>query len=691
MPDYVPIQDLTIIGSIGNNDLFPLSDGSGAYAVRGSTIKSYAATDAAAAAADAALSKTAAQNAATAAGNAQTAAEAAQSAVAEAVGDAEDAIDEAEAYRVSLGVLPDVFADVPVPGPYYSNPVWESGYITNSGGSGSNSGNARSVYLSLSEIKAISIPLDYKVKWVWYTSAAAAGYISHESNYHNTGYGIVNYASPPSTATVFRLQLAKQDGSTISASDITALNAAFVAYSTAKLQERQNALGVVVDTVYARPMTYNYNDPVFPFTKGEGVSTSTGKTTSTASAARMAMITCLDNTAYAISYSDDYRARVFYYNAFGFPTTDDNTFLSYDNIRYQTNGHKIIYVTPSSAAAVVIVLYAVDGHTLTDADVTSLSNGFRLWRIPRTLEVGALYSAAEASARFVEYMAEMCEKLGMDDTTFVNPSGMTSESVSTAADELKMALAVAGNPIACDIWSTQSRDFKIGGSHARTISVTSNIFTDWLSETTYRKLGGKGGSLEKTATTALGVARKAACVMHNISGIPVALALIGKGDYTYSHMVDCTRELCGMMATKLAGGTPSEGTNLTKMITDGGGYAAVPVPVNAESYANTYDSAQILTRDNALYHNEDEENMPASTTKVMTMLCALSVMPDLQEVIRVTSSDIKGGSGSTYYSGDRLTLIDALRIMMMESSNTLAECIGRVVGDRLLTIEAKRG
>lgn len=82
MPDYVPIQDLTIVGSIGNNDLFPLSDGSGAYAVRGSTIKSWAASDAAAAAADAAdaasdaaASKTAAQNAATSAGNAQTAAE----------------------------------------------------------------------------------------------------------------------------------------------------------------------------------------------------------------------------------------------------------------------------------------------------------------------------------------------------------------------------------------------------------------------------------------------------------------------------------------------------------------------------------------------------------------------------------------------------------------------------------------
>ena len=89
MPDqYVPISDLTVENNISDSDLFPMSDGSGAYAVRGSTIKSYAASDAAAAAADAAASKTAAQTAATAAGNAQTAAETAQSAVAGAAADA---------------------------------------------------------------------------------------------------------------------------------------------------------------------------------------------------------------------------------------------------------------------------------------------------------------------------------------------------------------------------------------------------------------------------------------------------------------------------------------------------------------------------------------------------------------------------------------------------------------------------
>lgn len=685
MPDYVPIQDLTLVNSIGNNDLIPMSDGSGAYAVKGSTIKSYAASDAQAAAADAALSKTAAQNAATAAALAQGIAE-------DAAEDATDALAEATAVRAEIGVLPGVFADNPITAKYIVSGIFESGYITNTGGNGSNSANARSVYFALNEIKAVCIPYDYKVKFVWYSQMSQEGYIAHDTINHTCGAGIAVYVAPPATANYFRMQVAKQSGETITSDDRLALNTYTLLYTVKRYEERDNALAVAADAVLSNPLYLSYHNPVFSLTKGKAFSTDDGHVVTDSTRARSGIVDCRQNAAYAISYDSNFEARVFFYtDSSSFPTEENETFISYINQRFNNNGHKVVYITPSTAYGVSFDFRAIDGHTITDEDMTTLSNSFRLYTTATALKTETVYSADSARERFVDYMVEMCEKLGMDDTTFANASGLTSESVTTAADELKMALAVAGNPVACDIWSTQSRDFDIGGSNARTISVTSNVFSDWLTETTYRKLGGKGGTLEKTASASLGTARKAACVMHNISGIPVALALIGRGDYTFSHMVDCTQELCGMMATKLSGGTPTEGTNLTRLISDGGGYAALPVPINANSYVNTYDAEQILTRDNALYHNEAIENMPASTTKVMTMLCALRVMPDLNEVVKVITGDIKGGSGSTFYNGDKLTLIDALRIMMMESSNTLAECIGRVVGDRLLTIEAERG
>ena len=69
----------------------------------------------------------------------------------------------------------------------------------------------------------------------------------------------------------------------------------------------------------------------------------------------------------------------------------------------------------------------------------------------------------------------------------------------------------------------------------------------------------------------------------------------------------------------------------------------------------------------------------------MTMLCALDYITYLHEPIKVKTVDIVGGSGSTFYDGDTMTVFDALRIMMMESSNTLANTIARFIGGKILS------
>ena len=68
----------------------------------------------------------------------------------------------------------------------------------------------------------------------------------------------------------------------------------------------------------------------------------------------------------------------------------------------------------------------------------------------------------------------------------------------------------------------------------------------------------------------------------------------------------------------------------------------------------------------------------------MTMLAALDYVEHLHMPITVKSADITGGSGSVYYDGDELTFYDAVRIMMTESSNTLAKTIARTVGGMIL-------
>ena len=97
--------------------------------------------------------------------------------------------------------------------------------------------------------------------------------------------------------------------------------------------------------------------------------------------------------------------------------------------------------------------------------------------------------------------------------------------------------------------------------------------------------------------------------------------------------------------------------------------------------------AQLLAREDTVSHNADVVRMPASTSKVWTAYCALEIASDLEQIVEVRASDISsysGSSGSVYYKSDQLRLIDALRIMMSESSNTMANLVARVCGKMLL-------
>ena len=75
--------------------------------------------------------------------------------------------------------------------------------------------------------------------------------------------------------------------------------------------------------------------------------------------------------------------------------------------------------------------------------------------------------------------------------------------------------------------------------------------------------------------------------------------------------------------------------------------------------------------------NADKPLVPASTTKMMTALCALEAAGDSRAPVVVRQSDITGGSGIKCWEGDEFTLEDALTAMILPSSNTLAETMSR--------------
>jgi hypothetical protein len=95
---------------------------------------------------------------------------------------------------------------------------------------------------------------------------------------------------------------------------------------------------------------------------------------------------------------------------------------------------------------------------------------------------------------------------------------------------------------------------------------------------------------------------------------------------------------------------------------------------------------------NVLYSkNGDTASIPASTTKVMTLITGLDYIPNMHERITIVNDDIEDGSSSLLSAGDVVTINDLVYAMMLVSSNTSAIAFARVSGDKILTAQGDTG
>ena len=270
----------------------------------------------------------------------------------------------------------------------------------------------------------------------------------------------------------------------------------------------------------------------------------------------------------------------------------------------------------------------------------------------------------------------------MSGTHFDNPNGLTASSYSTPQDLLKLGLAVSASVRELDIWSTPARDFTIKGDNERTLSVVNGpagAYSSTLEAAGYKYLGGKGGSLDSSYGY-----KRCIVLLAEVEKAPCLLSIMTTGQTAYNNIDKSAKELCDMLKAKINGQTPTAGTNLNALVTAGGGYAACVVPGVPGGYLHFESPAELIARPTSVSASPTVSLLPASTTKIMTLLCALDFVTDLFAPFTVKTVDIAGGSGSTYYNGDILRFIDAARLLMMESSNTLANTIARTVGNLIL-------
>src|SRR5699024_3453671 len=88
---------------------------------------------------------------------------------------------------------------------------------------------------------------------------------------------------------------------------------------------------------------------------------------------------------------------------------------------------------------------------------------------------------------------------------------------------------------------------------------------------------------------------------------------------------------------------------------------------------------------------KDSESVgyPASLTKILTAMVFLDNISDLDRKLTIRQSDIKGGSGTKFKAGDIILLRDALNMMLVESSNSIASAFSRLAGEQLILRDRK--
>lgn len=123
---------------------------------------------------------------------------------------------------------------------------------------------------------------------------------------------------------------------------------------------------------------------------------------------------------------------------------------------------------------------------------------------------------------------------------------------------------------------------------------------------------------------------------------------------------------------KRPGYTPSasEFTYATKGIV-----CVLPTP---SAFYEQYDLDVLYSKDSTT------QSIPASTTKVMSLIAGLPYITSIKEKVTLVSGDIESGSGNYFSAGDILTIEDIIFGMLLPSSNTCAKAFAHYCGAKIL-------
>lgn len=296
----------------------------------------------------------------------------------------------------------------------------------------------------------------------------------------------------------------------------------------------------------------------------------------------------------------------------------------------------------------------------------------------------------DCRTRFIQEMNTKAQLLGMTGTTFYDPAGdqpatfaSTSQypelwlsenpNVMTAMDALRLLIYASGVQHINDAWQIQqfTLNYK-NGTTPKSATIQSTIFYSSTFQTSinallgsYDILGGKTGSYNISpiyTNTLVIVARSKA------TGKVYACVDFSTASNTASNnkFIDIKKALDHVDASA------------TQPTFTQGGCVIAEMPMLTPSLYNRFNF------DLAFDYGKAVSVLPASVSKVMTAILLCDNILDLNTKVAVKESDRQPPTGTNFVAGDTLRLREYLQCMLMESSNTSAQVIARVVGNKLL-------
>ena len=274
------------------------------------------------------------------------------------------------------------------------------------------------------------------------------------------------------------------------------------------------------------------------------------------------------------------------------------------------------------------------------------------------------YTNEEAKSTFMNYMNEKAKAIGMKNSTFIDAAGFYNRT--TAIDLLRLAIYASSYDDIVSTWHKNSYQITINGNNPRIQDINTTVASAAL-EDYYFLFGGKTGTVD---------------------GQSNLLAIVEGPDERLYAVVVLGAEINRFEAAKQALDAAmlkyhDRNFDNSNEIVQAKSAAVCIVPKNNPLAYTDYPLTMLYEKD------VESVRTPASITKVLTSICMLDFVSDINESFTINRSDVTGGSGYFLFDGDVITYKEALHAMLLPSSNTAAEATATAVGHKILQYNNK--